>query len=76
MGRPSPAAPLRALLLLLLLLPWTRATRALGPRISVPLGECWGAAEGGVLGQGSGDQVRWDPFPSQSAVDRARGEGI
>lgn len=45
MGRAScSAALLRALLVLLLpLLPLLRTTRALGPRISVPLGECCGA---------------------------------
>lgn len=42
MGRAScSAALLRALLVLLL--PLLRTTRALGPRISVPLGECCGA---------------------------------
>lgn len=48
MGRASrSAAPLRALLLLLLLpMPLrTTMTRALGPRISVPLGKCYGARQ-------------------------------
>lgn len=47
MGRASCSAALLCALLLLLL-PLLRTTRALGPRISVPLGELlWGAAEGG-----------------------------
>lgn len=47
MGRASRSAVLlRALLmLLLLLLLRTRTTRALGPRISVPLGKCYGARQ-------------------------------
>lgn len=59
MGRAScSAALLRALLVLLLLplLPLLRTTRALGPRISVPLGECYGAQprEGSAGGHDKG----------------------
>jgi hypothetical protein len=47
MGRASRSAVLRRalLLLLLLLLLRTTTTRALGPRISVPLGKCYGARQ-------------------------------
>lgn len=58
MGRASCFALLRSLLplllpLLLLLRP-TTTTRALGPRISVPLGEYYGAAEGRERGPRGG----------------------
>lgn len=46
MGRASRSAVLLRALLLLLLLPLrTTSTRALGPRISVPLGKCYGARQ-------------------------------
>lgn len=56
MGRASCSAALLRALLVLLVLPLLRTTRALGPRISVPLGECCGAQprEGSAGGHDKG----------------------
>lgn len=64
MGRASySAALLRALLVLLL--PLLRTTRALGPRISVPLGKCCGAQpREGSAGAHDKGALRFSKTPS------------